>query len=187
LKKTGRLLFAVFLLFAGCVKTGLHQYNEVGFDVDDTLLFSTPAFNEAFQSDARPFSPQFWKIVNSLDREKSIVKKKAAEILKKHQSEGSEIFVITSRNSEGGEELKDFLNDVFGVAEENVYFETGGKAARIKQLGIDIFYGDSDSDIKDALEAGAAAYRILRSTASSYKSNYNPGMYGERIIENSEW
>src|SRR5258708_20460851 len=36
----------------------------VGFDYDDTLVFSTPALNQAYASGAIPFSPEFCKVVN---------------------------------------------------------------------------------------------------------------------------
>ena len=57
------LILAVFI--AGCtVHTsgpGVSALSAVGFDLDDTLLFSTPAFDEAFRSGKRPFSEDFWK------------------------------------------------------------------------------------------------------------------------------
>lgn len=190
MKKIRLLLTAVscVLLIAGCVARVEFKENlRAGFDVDDTLLFSTPAFEKAYQSDVAPFSSGFWKIVNSSDKENSLVKKKTFDILKTHQLKGDEIFIITARHPYGAGTLKKVLNEKFGVPLKNIYFETEGKAQRIKELNLDIFYGDSDSDIKAALEAGAVPYRIQRSTASSYRKKYNPGRYGEEIIENSEW
>ena len=71
------------------------------------------------------------------------------------------------------------------LKKENVYF-TNKKAQRIRELDIEIFYGDSDSDIKAAQDAGIEGISILRSPKSSYKKKYNPGKYGEKIIPNSE-
>ncbi|MGM0441450.1 MAG: HAD family acid phosphatase [Elusimicrobiota bacterium] len=191
------LVSIVFLLASGCNKTTETEKPKkteqsasqlkVGFDVDDTLLFSTPAFQKGFQSDTQPFSDEFWKVVNTSDRGNSKVKEKAREIMEKYRSEGAEIFAVTARNPSGGQSLKDFLKDKLGIPRENTFFEPDSKVERLKKLNLDKFYGDSDSDIKDAMEAGVKPYRIQRSTASSYQEKYNPGKYGEEIIENSAW
>ncbi len=178
------------ILLAGCVAKNENIQKsplKVGFDVDDTLLFSTPAFQKGFESDTKPFSDEFWTVVNTSDRGNSVVKKKTLSILEKQRADGAEIYAITARKSNGGEVLKSYLNDIFSIPKSNVYFETEGKADRLRQLEIDIYYGDSDSDITAAMEAGIKAYRIERSTASSYQKKYNPGKYGEEIIENSDW
>lgn len=180
---------AVLLFISGCAKQKEIRTGQlkVGFDVDDTLLFSTPAFKKGFESKAAPYSTEFWKVVNGSDREKSVIKKKARQLLIRHKKKGDEVFVITARHPYGGENLKEFLNEKFGILKEKIYFETEGKTRRIKQLELDIFYGDSDSDITAAQEAGAIAYRIQRSTASSYRKKYNPGKFGEEVIEDSQW
>ena len=184
------LVLPILLFMGGCagktVAPGKNDIQKVGFDIDDTLLFSTPAFQEGFNSGAKQYSEEFWVIVNGVDREKSIVKKRAEQILEMHKKKGDLIYVITSREPYGAENLKIFLYDRFGVPLENIYFESD-KTGRIKELGLNIYYGDSDSDIKAALEAGAIPYRIQRARESSYKNKYNPGSYGENIIEGSEW
>jgi len=183
-----RLLVLLLLIAAGCA--GHNIYNEklvVGFDVDDTLLFSTPAFKKGFNSKERPFSPGFWEIVNSSDEGNSVVKKKAVRILEDHRSKGADIYVITARHPHGGAVLRRFLKKKFDIKEDHIFFETEGKALRLKSIGADIFYGDSDSDITAAMEAGAVPYRIMRAPESSYKKKYNPGKYNESIIRDSEW
>lgn len=184
------LVIGGIILLSGCVKQVSVESEKkllVGFDVDDTLLFSTPAFKKGFQSDTRPFSPEFWEVVNKSDRGNSIVKKKTQKILIEYQQKGDEIFVITARHPDGGESLKEFLNETFNILKENIYFETSGKTLRMRQLKLDIFYGDADSDITAAQDANVKAYRIQRSTASSYQKKYNPGKYGEEVIPDSEW
>ncbi len=184
-----RFLTLIPVLFIlGCFHA--HQQGQtlrVGFDVDDTLLFSTPAFEQAFKSRSQPFSPEFWEIVNSSDQQLSVVKKKTLSLLRKHQKNGDLIFIITARHPPGGDKLKEFLEKRFQVAKKNIFFETQGKAERMRQLELDIFYGDSDSDITAALEAGVKPYRIKRASESSYTKKYHPGKFGEEIIENSEW
>jgi len=157
----------------------------VGFDVDDTLLFSTPAFDKANKSDYSGYSQEWWVIVNKSDEGNSIVKKVTENILNGHKRKGDEIFVISARNEAGGDVLRGFLNKTFGIKKENVYFEHD-KADLIKKLRISVFYGDSDSDITTAQEAGAKGIRIMRSPKSSYKGNYHPGAFGEEIIPDSK-
>jgi acid phosphatase (class B) len=183
------------VLLAGCTGKGVdpppspvpEKRLRVGFDVDDTLLFSSPAFDKARQTKGvKNYSKAFWRIVNSSDEAVSGIKKKTRQILEKHQAKGDDIFVLTARHPDGGDALRKFLYKTIGVPPENVYFETRGKTKRIKMLRLDIFYGDSDSDISAAMEAGAKAVRILRSPKSGYKGKYNPGKYGEEIIKDSE-
>ena len=157
----------------------------VGFDVDDTLLFSTPAFKKADDSGETAYSENWWTIVNKSDGENSIVKKVTEKILNGHKQKGDEIFMITSRGEAGGDYLRDFLNKIFGVKKENIYFEHD-KADRIKKLRISIYYGDSDSDITASQDAGAKGIRIMRSPKSSYEGKYHPGEFGEEIIPDSE-
>ena len=157
----------------------------VGFDVDDTLLFSSPAFNIAKKSGYSEYSEEWWTIVNKSDEGNSIVKKVAEKILNEHKAKGDQIFAITARDGTGGDVLRDFLNKTFGIKKENTYF-SNRKAELIKKFNISIYYGDSDSDITAAQEAGVKGIRILRSPKSSYKGKYNPGKFGEEIIPNSE-
>jgi len=159
--------------------------HEVGFDIDDTILFSSPAFDKAYAG-AEPYTEDFWKIVNASDGKVSHFKKKTVEILKAHQKKGHKIYLITSRNPAGGEALKKFLAGRLVIPEENILFSPSGKTELIKELGIDAFYGDSDSDMRCANEAGAMPLRIKRSPESGYKASYNPGCLDEYIIPDSE-
>ena len=147
----------------------------VGFDIDDTILFSTPAFDKGYASGHPYGTEEFWEVVNSSDEGNSIIKKKTLEILNAHKEKGHEIYFVTSRNPAGGETLQKFLSSELGIPEENIIFAPGGKTEILKKLGIDAFYGDSDSDIRYAIEAGAIPIRILRSPDSSYKGSHNPG------------
>jgi acid phosphatase (class B) len=165
---------------------GAANGQKIGFDLDDTLLFSTPAFNKGFRSVHKPFSKRFWALVNKSDKGNSIVKERVRKILDEHKNNGDEIFIITARFPYKTKPLTDFLVETFQIEKENIYFEPRGKAERIKSLKLDIFYGDSDSDISAAIESGAKGMRILRSPSSWYKKKYNPGKYHEHIIENSE-
>lgn len=187
-KKYSILAVLSIIIFSGCAKQPvMNNKLKVGFDVDDTLLFSTPAFKKGFDSDVKAFSSEYWIIVNKSDREHSIIKKKTAELLKMHQLEGDEVFIITARHPDGGDVLKEFLTEIFNVPAGNIFFETEGKKERLKRLGLNVYYGDSDSDISAAINAGVKPFRILRTNKSSYKKKFNPGAYGEEIITGSEW
>ena len=157
----------------------------IGFDVDDTILFSTPAFEQGFKSGEKPFSQKFWEIVNNSDRQYSIVKKKTEQIIKEHQKNGATIYVITAREPYNVDGLKNFLGDRLGISKENIFFSPKGKSELMRQLNIKLFYGDSDSDISDAQAAGAKGIRIQRSEKSSYKNKYNPGSLREEIVPDS--
>lgn len=118
-KKVVVVFLAALAFFIGCAGKNPHtqKYLNVGFDVDDTLLFSPPAFEIAFSS-----------------------------------------------------------NEQFAVPEENIYFETAGKVQRLKELQIDIYYGDYDTHITAAMEAGAVACRIERSTTSGHRQTLEAGL-----------
>jgi len=161
------------------------KIKKVGFDIDDTVLFSSPAFDKGYES-AQAYTDEFWTIVNTSDEEVSLLKEKTAKIIRLHKAKGHEVFLITARNPAGGETLKKFMSKTLGIPEGNIFFAPGGKTELLKKLGIDAFYGDSDSDIKYAQEAGAMPIRIQRSPKSGYKSKYNPGSLGEFIVPDSE-
>ena len=55
------------------------------------------------------------------------------------------------------------------------------------EYGINTYYGDSNSDMIDAMEAGAVPIRIIRSpNATRFTSNCEPGKYGEQVIPGSD-
>ena len=192
--------FALALLLAGCqcpqaappaaawLPAGIQR---AGFDIDDTLLFSTPAFDAARAKFAFG-TDQFWAEVNGHDRDYSIVKRKALEVVRALQTQGVTVYAITARPPTNGEPVGSFLAEAMGIPAANVYFEPRGKVQRIRDLRLDVFYGDSDSDIEDARAAGVLAIRFQRSPDSSYRNSdgtlakYHPGQFGEPIVPDSE-
>ena len=170
----------------------LEGIKRAGFDVDDTLLFSTPAFTLGFDSGHDYGSDAFWSLVNRSDRGHSVVKKAAKTLVDRYRARGIELFAITARSPVGGAELARYLHQSFGIPEKNVFFEPEKKTDRIRETRLDVFFGDSDSDIEDAMQAGVRAIRFQRSKQSSYKNKdgslrkYHPGIYGEEIIQDSE-
>lgn len=163
-----------------------------GFDIDDTLLFSTPAFDVGQASPHAYDTEPFWTLVNGSDRGNSQVKSSTRSIVARYQQRGIEIYAITARSGFGGDGLRAFLSEELGIPMSHVFFEPDGKAERIRSLGLDVYFGDSDSDIEDAMEAGVQAVRVQRSPESSYRNKdgslrkYQPGRYGEVVVADSE-
>lgn len=157
----------------------------VGFDLDDTLVFSTPSFQQGFDRADEPFTEEFWSIVNSSDAQHSCVKPEAAELVREHRKKGRKLYVITARQPTGGEAVRRFVEFEFGIPRDHVYFEPEDKTERLKTLGIDIYYGDSDSDITDARDAEIKPVRIQRNPESNYDEKYTPGKFDEKILKNT--
>jgi acid phosphatase (class B) len=165
--------------------TTLLLADTVGFDLDDCLSFSTPAFAVGFNASVEPFSDGFWEHVNGSDEGNSTVKQSMLPVLKKHIEAGDTVYVITARRAVNTQPVKAWVNKHLGISETNVYFASP-KSDLIRELGITRFYGDSDTDITEALEGGALPIRVLRSSRSSYRKNYTPGKFDEEILIDSE-
>ncbi|MFH1725486.1 MAG: hypothetical protein ABII00_12825 [Elusimicrobiota bacterium] len=156
----------------------------VAFDYDDTLVFSTPAFSKGFASGITPFSPRFWEVVNNsydLERPKVLVYSMAwvFRIL------GFKVTVLTPRPSYGGEALR---KDWRYLATD--FYFAGGKANKHEYLAKGnhiLYFGDSDSDIREGRKAKVLTLRVKRSSKSSYKEDYNPGSLREIVIPFSEY
>ena len=140
----------------------------VGFDVDDTLLFSSPGYYYGATNTDGPGgsnkygadyhgSKAFWVDMNSRLGQFSIPKLVAGEALRRHFARGDRIYIITARPPSRGEKVSALLQRVFKVKLAGPAIFTNGKdkGAHIAKLGIKVFYGDSDGEISAALKAGA--------------------------------
>jgi acid phosphatase class B len=202
----------------------------VAFDIDDTLAFTTPTFARGFATGGQPKPEDilFWTHTNGCDAgcpsetltlpdgttkvlpatAASTPKAKALELIAFHKSQGHRVYAITARPDINGDPLRDYLEQALGIDRNDVFFEPDidqpgnpkGKTDRIESLDLDIFYGDSDSDITDTAKAfadGSGAprkvvrpIRFLRSPKSSNRkagklNKYHPGYYGEPVLEGS--
>ncbi len=181
-------LIALAFILPGCSGTTDQppsEIQEVGFDLDDTLVFSTPAFEQGFDRAGEPFSREFWGIVNTSDAQHSCIKPATAERVREHRKKGRELYVITARKPTNSQAVRRFVELEFGIPRDHVYFEPDDKTERLKTLDIDIYYGDSDSDIKDAQEADIRAIRIQRNPKSDYDEKYTPGKFDEKVLNNT--
>ncbi|MBI3550248.1 MAG: hypothetical protein HY078_14510 [Elusimicrobia bacterium] len=158
----------------------------VGFDYDDTLVFSTPAFNKAFKSGVQAFSPEFWSIVNQsydLERPKYFTNAFAwfFRLL------GFRITVIAARPPEGGDPLKKEWRHLVHGADFQFVPDAEKKPSILRQGNYILYFGDSDSDIVVARRAGIFPLRVRRSVQSSNKDEYHPGTMGELTIPLSQF
>jgi acid phosphatase class B len=190
----------------------------VAFDIDDTLAYTTPAFLRGGATGGTPVPDDvlFWTQTNGCDlgcsaqtlalpdgTSKSLpanapskAKAKALELISFHKARGARVYAITARPDINGDRLRDFVEQELGIARADVFFEPDidqpgnpkGKTDRIESLRLDVFYGDSDTDITDA--RNITAVRFLRSPKSSNRkagklNKYHPGYYGEPVLRDS--
>jgi acid phosphatase class B len=219
-----------FLKFSMVAHANMKNVKVVAFDIDDTLAFTTPTFVRAFSTGGTPAPTDavFWNQANKCDpgcasetitlpdgttkllpaSVPSTAKAKAKELVALHKSYGHRVYAVTARPDINGGPLRDFIERELGIARDDVFFEPdvdqpgnpAGKTDRIKALDVDVYYGDSDSDITDTNKAfldasgqptkHVQALRFFRSPNSSNRSagklgKYHPGYFGEPIIANS--
>jgi len=172
----------------------------VGFDIDDTVLFSSPGFwrgKELYspQSEAYLHNPEFWEKMNNGWDEFSIPKEVARTLIALHVKRGDAIYFVTGRSQTKTETVSKTLQDDFQIPAANmnpVIFAgdqpgQNTKTQWLQDKQIKMFYGDSDNDIRAAREVGARGIRVLRASNSTYRPLPQAGMYGEEVIVNSEY
>ena len=170
----------------------------VGFDIDDTVLFSSPGYyygRQKYSPENKAFTimEEFWNEMNNgLDRF-SIPKECARKLIELHKKRGDSIYFITSRTKTKTETVTELLVKTFNLENAHKVIFTGVKLGEnvkikpIKENKIQIFYGDADSDIEAALEAGIRAIRIMRAVNSTNKPLPKNGSFGEEVMVNSEY
>jgi acid phosphatase (class B) len=177
----------------------------VGFDVDDTLIFSAPAFNAlqpAYPADViRPKDyaalttaqrrqyHEFWNRLNEQYDDRSIPKHIGKQLLDLHLRRGDDIYIISRRQSTvpPTNTVTRRLERMFGVHLPHPVAQTDlkDKTPLIAARHIIYYYGDSDSDITAAVGAGAVPIRVQRSPASYAKDQPHNGQLNEIVLENS--
>jgi acid phosphatase (class B) len=168
----------------------------VGFDIDDTVLFSSPGYYYGRQK----YSPgnkayitmeEFWNEMNNGLDQFSIPKECARKLIELHKKRGDSIYFITARTKTKTESVTELLMNTFNLENIHEVIFTGvklgenSKVKPIKENKIRIFYGDADSDIDAALEAGIRAIRIMRAVNSTNKPLPQNGSFGEEVLVNS--
>ena len=181
MKKKLKISLVAVICVYGVTVAGVNIADlKVGFDYDDTLIFSTPAFRAGAASGQEPYSPGYWRVVNqSFNREKVKLVPMTTALF--YKALGFDVVVITARQGYGGEELQEHWK---WLAKE-FYFERN-KSEILKRARFVAFFGDSDSDIEEALVAGVRPIRVKRSKKSDYRGKYHPGQYKECILPFSD-
>jgi len=172
----------------------------VGFDIDDTVLFSSPGFwrgKKTWSPDSEAYlkNPEFWEKINNGWDEFSIPKEVARSLIAMHVKRGDSIYFVTGRSQTKTETVSKTLQDDFMIpaASMNPVIFAGDKEGQntktqwLEQKNIKVFYGDSDNDITAAHDAGARGIRVLRASNSTYRPLPMAGKFGEEVIVNSEY
>jgi len=172
----------------------------VGFDIDDTVLFSSPGFyrgQKEFSPGKEDYlkNPQFWEKMNNGWDDFSMPKEVAKLLIDMHLKRGDSIYFVTGRSQTKTETVTKTLQDDFQIPQDKVnpVIFAGDKPGQntktqwLKDKQIKIFYGDSDGDITAAQAVSARGIRVLRASNSSYKPLPQAGVFGEEVVVNSEY
>jgi acid phosphatase (class B) len=170
----------------------------IGFDIDDTLLFSSPGYYYGQHkyspgSEAYLIMEEFWNEMNNgLDRF-SLPKECGRKLIELHKKRGDSIYFVTARVKTKTEGVTEILAETFGLKNPNKVIFTGSKLTEnpkirpIREYKIRIYYGDSDIDITAAQAVGIRAIRIIRAGNSTNKPLPKAGRLGEEVLVNSEY
>ena len=192
-----------FITLAGLQASLPANHILVGFDIDDTVLFSSPGFYYGMNNtdgpnganrygDSALKNPQFWRDLNQIHDKYSLPKKAGRDLVGLHNKRGDGIVFITARDcyDNDAEVLQKRLNAIFGLAGSKVICTNEqSKAPSIEESGLDMYYGDADSDIRYSLDVKGRKVRpirVLRSPLSTNQGGNHPGMYDEEVLSNSE-
>lgn len=167
----------------------------VGFDVDDTVLFSRPCFyygKMKYSPESEDYlgMDEFWTDIHSNGCDQySVPKDVARQLIDMHTARGDEIYFITGRTKGSGEEkLTDAIQKAFGIQEMNDVVFTASSENKLEFLRdheLAIYYGDADSDMRAARDADIRPIRVMRAPNSTYKPEPRNGSFGEEVIVNS--
>jgi len=156
---------------------------KVGFDIDDTVLYSEPMFVYYVENHGRPIDYEW---INANDKNYSTPILPTIDLIQYFKSNGHDVYFITARPGMNGHYVAEYLSNVLSYkVEKNVdlFFMPKEKVGdhkfttkhrKMNEIGLDLFYGDSDTDIIAALKAGVHPVRVVRSNLSleKYSSNY---------------
>lgn len=171
------------VLFSTCMGFAQPGILKVGFDIDDTVLFSEPMFQQHIKEHGLPID---FGWINANDHNFSIPITPTIELVHFFRGNGHEVFFITARPGKNGEILAEYLTGILGYEVQkdvDLFFmpkdtlnsiRYTSKHRKMNELGLDLFYGDSDTDIIAALKAGIHPVRVVRDPESidQYGANY---------------
>ena len=183
-----RFIFRVIAIVYSSFIFSQNGILNVGFDIDDTVLFSRDVFLN-LPEDKR--NPTDWGWINSHDKDYSLLMTSTVDLIHFFHENGHNIYFITARSKPKGKNLANFLTDklMFPVeVNKNLFFSPREtikgtryttKQRIMKRLRLDLFYGDADTDMIAALKAGVHPVRVVRHKASIV--SYGPNYFGNTI------
>lgn len=150
-----------------------------GFEYDDGLVYSTPAFQAAAKDKLEPGSPDYWNAVNrsfSYERLKPVPWLAAWSL----KALGVKISVFCDRGREGSDSLEAAWRRLadqfhFPASEDEKY-------RLLEKYRFALYASPSDSGIIQARKAGVTPLRIKKSRSSVNPLESNPGKFGERTL-----
>ena len=172
----------------------------VGFDIDDTLLFSSPGFyrgKQEFSPNDESYlkNPAFWEKMNNGWDAFSVPKEVGKALIAMHLQRGDHIYFVTGRSATRTETVSQTLQQTMGIPADrlNPVIFAGDQPGQntkvqwLKEKQMKVFYGDADGDIKAAQEIGIRGIRLLRAANSTYRPLPLAGALGEEVIVNSQY
>ncbi|CDH20512.1 acid phosphatase AphA [Xenorhabdus bovienii] len=172
----------------------------IGFDIDDTVLFSSPGFYRGklkYSPNDNSYlkNPAFWEKMNNEWDEFSMPKQIGIELVQMHLKRGDNIYFITGRTKTKTETVTKYLQEDLHIPADkmNVVIFAGdepgknNKVSWMKEHKLKLYYGDADADIAAAHELNIRGIRILRASNSSYQPLPKAGRFGEEVVIKSEY
>lgn len=166
----------------------------VGFDIDDTVLFSSPCFyfgKQKYSPDTNDYlrNDDFWQELNAGCDRYSMPKDVARQLISLHQARGDSLYFITARPETRDEQVTELVQKAFAITDMHPVIFTGSsdKTAAIRKTHLAIYYGDSDSDVRSALNAGARPIRVMRAPNSTNRPMPANGALGEEVLVESAY
>ncbi len=152
---------------------------QAGFEYDDGLVYSTPAFQAAEKDRLEPGTPDYWNSVNrsfSHERVKPIPWLCAWGL----KALGVKINIFADRGPEGADSLEASWRP---LADRFYFTRSEDEKYRALEKGRFILYAaPSDSGIIQARKAGVPPLRIRKGAKSVNPLESNPGKFGERTL-----
>lgn len=171
----------------------------VGFDVDDTALFTSPGYFYLERNADGPTGTNRYgdhpldnpEAIADLNREYdkfALPKRATAELIALHLRRGDDIWFITARPVPPTEIVTGLLQRYYCISNMHpvIFLDGKPKGPKIRELGLALYYGDGDGDMTAALSAGARPIRFLRSAMSTDPRPVHPGAYGEEVLVGSD-
>ena len=157
---------------------------KIGFEYDDGLVFSTPAFRQTRGIEEYPDKKDYWNFLNrsyKLERIK-LVPFMTAWLFKAF---GFKIHVICMRTPLGSDSL---IHSWKPLVTEFIFVSDKMEKHRVlEKKNFIVYFAGSDADIIQAKKANTTTLRIKRNRKSINKTDYTPGKFNEVTVPLSEF